>query len=173
MQSACLKGAKTGPDDPETGLPKYPRKQTFPASVGMSQTRQYGSSRTFNVRSSCVHVRGVPDAALPRGFPRTFFDTEPKIARIHESQDGSRFWRRSRTGYGPTLALAVLGIASTSAGIGAAAYRGPLDKLFAGIGRSRPAFGTALQCSTGFEGRPRPLSRPAWSNDAESYVRGA
>src|SRR5258705_11429791 len=51
-------GSKSGPDNPETGLPKYPRKQTFPASVGMSQTCQYGSSRPLNVRSSCVHVRG-------------------------------------------------------------------------------------------------------------------
>jgi hypothetical protein len=28
---------KTGPDDPETGLPKHPGKQTFSRSVGLSQ----------------------------------------------------------------------------------------------------------------------------------------
>jgi hypothetical protein len=40
LPPGCPNRVKTGPDDPETGLPKYPRKQTFPASVGMSQTCQ-------------------------------------------------------------------------------------------------------------------------------------
>ena len=32
---------KTGPDDPDTGLPKYPQKQTFSLLVGMSQKCRY------------------------------------------------------------------------------------------------------------------------------------
>jgi hypothetical protein len=36
----CPFRAKTGPGDHETGLPKYSRRQTFSASVGMSQTCQ-------------------------------------------------------------------------------------------------------------------------------------
>jgi hypothetical protein len=35
-----LRRAKTGPDGPETRLPKCPAKQTFSASVGMSQRCQ-------------------------------------------------------------------------------------------------------------------------------------
>jgi hypothetical protein len=35
------KWVKTGLDDLETGLPKYPRKLTFSALVGMSQTCQF------------------------------------------------------------------------------------------------------------------------------------
>jgi hypothetical protein len=43
---------KTGPDDPETGLPKYPRKQTFPASVGMSQTCHVWTAPRWQGKSS-------------------------------------------------------------------------------------------------------------------------
>jgi hypothetical protein len=50
----CRLRVKTGPDDPETGLPKYPRKQTFPASVGMSQTCQQATSRRQPIRP-CTH----------------------------------------------------------------------------------------------------------------------
>jgi hypothetical protein len=38
---------QTGPDDLETGLPKYPRKQTFSVLVGMSQTCHF---RTHEVQ---------------------------------------------------------------------------------------------------------------------------
>jgi len=38
---------ETGPDDPKTGLPKYPRKQTFSGSVGMSQRCQHRKHYTI------------------------------------------------------------------------------------------------------------------------------
>jgi hypothetical protein len=44
----CRIWVKTGPDDPEAGLPKYPRKQTFLAS-GMSQTCQILASRPIQL----------------------------------------------------------------------------------------------------------------------------
>jgi hypothetical protein len=49
------------------------------------------NSITSNALSACVDACGLPDAALSKGFPRTFSDTQQKIARVHESQDGSRF----------------------------------------------------------------------------------
>jgi hypothetical protein len=40
---------KAGPDDSETGLPKYPRKQTSSEPIGMSQTCRYCCKSLFGV----------------------------------------------------------------------------------------------------------------------------
>jgi hypothetical protein len=54
--------------------------------------------------------------------------------------------------------LAVLGIASTSAGIDAAAYRGPFDKPFAGIVRSAQRSAQLCNAERGLKvGQDRPL----------------
>jgi hypothetical protein len=87
----------------------------------------------------------LPDAVLPTGFPRTVSDTQPKNAQVQKSQDGWRFWKRSRTGHGPTIVLASLGITSTSVDTGPAGYRGQFEKRFAGTGRSRPVLWIVLQ----------------------------
>jgi hypothetical protein len=90
-------------------------------------------------------VCGVRDAALTKGFPRTLLDTQPKNARVQESHERSRLWKRSSTDHGLTLVLAALGTASTSAGIGAAVYREQFEKPVANIDRAHPVLGTALQ----------------------------
>ena len=78
------KGVKTGPDDPETGLPKYPRK-TYPASVGITkranQRHQASGLRLRKKRLKlCSHT-----AALRRlaPFDRTH---DPSPARCQTLQ---------------------------------------------------------------------------------------
>ena len=72
-------------------LPDMPRLSLYRASATGSSEVGCANSITSNALSACVDACGLPDAALSKGFPRTFSDTQQKIARVHESQDGSRF----------------------------------------------------------------------------------
>ena len=58
---------ETGPNDPETGLPKCPGKQTFSVLVGMSQTWGLPShSRSLNFPEARFSMRWTVQAIIDR-----------------------------------------------------------------------------------------------------------